>query len=314
MDYKMITSYKEWYKYLDEFASLYECCFNQPMDIEEVEWRYFKNPQKDIIACFAFDNGKLIANYSVSPVSLYYKGKEIKAAQSLNTMTHPDYMGRGIFVSLAKEVYSFIKNKEYALVWGFPNYISNRTFITRLDWKDVLTIPTLEISLENLKKTKVGTNVVEDNGILLDYTYCLDNHDAIQVHKTNEYLHWRYAMHPHNKYKIFAYSRDGIRATSRIICKKYKDIINIVDYSLGEINEMTQLLNTLFTYANSLEINKITIWAPLGDDMHLILEKMGARNTVPITYFGNVLFDENMKDIYRNGHNWMLHMSDDNVY
>lgn len=314
MNYKMITSYEEWYQYFDDFASLYELCFNQAMDREEVEWRYFKNPQKDIVACFAFDDGKLIANYSVSPVPLYHKGKVIKAAQSLNTMTHPNYMGRGLFVTLAKEVYSFLKNNGYDLVWGFPNYISNRTFVTRLEWKDVLTIPTLEVSLDGLRHNEAGINVVEDNEILLDYTSCLNNHDAIQVNKSNEYLYWRYAIHPHIEYRVFAYSVDGLHATSRIICKEYKDILNIVDYSIRNTNELSQLLNRVINYANSLDKNKISIWAQLGDDMHLTLEKCGARNTAPITYFGNVLFNENMTDVYSIGQNWMMHMSDDNVY
>ena len=310
----MITSYQEWKQYLGAFASLYELCFHQPMDIEEVKWRYFQNPQKDVVACFAFDQGELVANYSVSPVSLFYRGKVIKAAQSLNTMTHPNYMGKGLFVALATEVYLFLKHKGYELVWGFPNYISNRTFLTRLDWKDVFVVPTIEVSLEKLKNHTFGVNVVGDDKLQLDYTSCLSNHDVIQVNKSNEYLYWRYVMHPHIEYKVFAYSIDGVNATSRIICKEYKDILNIVDYSIRDNNELEQLLSSVIAYANSLDKNKITIWAKLGDVMHLALEAYGAKNTLPITYFGVCLFHEGMEDIYMNGQKGRIHMSDDNVY
>lgn len=314
MYYKMITSFEEWDQYFDEFAALYELCFNQPMDREEVIWRYFKNPKKDVVACFAFEDDKLVANYSVSPVSLYYRGMVIKAAQSLNTMTHPDYMGRGLFVTLAKEIYAFLAENGYNLVWGFPNYISNRTFITRLDWQDVLVIPTLEVDLLNFKNVEVGTNVIEDDGFKLDYDQCLDNHDFIQIYKSNEYMQWRYADHPHIKYKTFAFSTDGVHATSRIICKEYKDILNVVDYSIHDTNEMQQLLSTVIVYANSLNKNKITTWSKLGDDMHLMLEKMGAKNIAPITYFGNAIFNKNLEGDYVDGRCWLLHMSDDNVY
>lgn len=314
MEYKMITSLEEWNKYFLDFADLYKLCFHQPMDEEEVKWRYFKNPYKDVIACFALDKGHLVANYSVSPVYLYHDGNIIQAAQSLNTMTHPDYCGKGLFVALANRVYQHLADKGYHLVWGFPNHISNRTFITRLNWKDISTIPTLEIHLDHLPPQTKSEIVIQDDKISLDYTPCFQNHMEIQVFKSNEYLKWRYAEHPHIHYKVFSCSSDGITASSRIICKEYRDKLNIVDYSFSNAAEMQSLLEHILSYAQDQKKSDLTLWCKLGSDMHLALEKYGARNVAPITYFGNVIFDTALSSAFRDSRNWLIHMSDDNVY
>ena len=84
---EIITLNRETFKeYMQEFADLYTLCFNVPMTQKEVEWRYLANPNKEVLSCIAVDNGKLIANYSTSPIRLIKEGKVIKAALSLNTM------------------------------------------------------------------------------------------------------------------------------------------------------------------------------------------------------------------------------------
>lgn len=57
-----------------EFAELYSICFNCEMTTSEIEWRYLSNPYCHILACFAYDDDKLIANYSVSPIRLMVDG------------------------------------------------------------------------------------------------------------------------------------------------------------------------------------------------------------------------------------------------
>ena len=309
----MITSYEEWDAYFDEFAELYMLCFNQPMDKEEVIWRYFKSPYNDVVACFVIDEGKLVANYSVSPSYLYKNGQVIKAAQSLNTMTHPNYMGKGLFVEAASRVYSYLAEHGYNLVWGFPNYISNRTFITKLDWNDIMVVPTLEITLDRVQHF-VSENVIEDNQLCLDYTSCLKNNEEIQVYKTNEFLRWRYSLHPHINYKIFAYSEDEKNATSRIICKEYKNILNIVDYTINNQNELEELIKHTLSYAKMMNKESLTMWSKLGDEMHIMMERYGAKNITPVTYFGCVCFDKALEEEFSISKNWMIHMSDDNVY
>ena len=140
---------------LQNFCDLYHLCFNDKIDTNIVRQRYLQNPLDDLQMCVAIDNHKIVANYSVSPTLLSKGDYKWKAALSLNTMTHPDYVGQGLFVKLADELNTQLKGEGYEMVYGFPNYISNRTFVTKLQWRNIYEIPTLELVIGNNLKYNV---------------------------------------------------------------------------------------------------------------------------------------------------------------
>ena len=72
-----------------------EVVFQQKLMKIIIKQRYIDNPYEDLLMCVAEDKGKIIANYSAVPSIVEIDGFLYKAAQSLNTMTHPDYSGRG---------------------------------------------------------------------------------------------------------------------------------------------------------------------------------------------------------------------------
>lgn len=296
------------------FSHLYQICFGQSMSQEEIEWRYFKNPQKELIACFAFDNDKLIANYSVSPVNLIQNNTIIKAAQSLNTMTHPDYTGKGLFVKMAQIVYDTLQKKKYDLVYGFPNYISNRTFVNKLDWTDIYEIPMLELYLKNYKgDLDIKHDILEDDNFCFDYSKCQISTSKIGVNKNREFLQWKYSQNPTNSYKNFIILNNNRKVTSRIVCKQYQNRLNIVDYCMKDLDEAESLFKYCIQYAFQLKKDLITLWSPIGTKEHLFLEKCGFKNSIPVTYFGASVFRETDCDLY-NYKLWEIHLGDDNVY
>ncbi len=317
---EIITLNRESFKnYMKEFADLYTLCFNVPMTQKEVEWRYLDNPNKDILSCIALDKGKLVANYSTSPIRLIKKGKVIKAALSLNTMTHPDYIGQGLFVKLASMVYSHMQEDNYKLVMGFPNNISHRTFITKLNWKDIGIVPTLELDVKKVKEKKLEKKytIVNDTLYTLDYSKCIKTDNHIYVYKDNEYLQWRYRDNPSMKYYIYAVTdqNDSRFASSRIILKEYKNRLNIVDAFFINEDEEKALLNYAIEAAKKLEKELITCWFKLDTKEHLVLESYGFCLASPITYFGVNILNQDLDDSeYLNEFNWYLHLSDDNVY
>ena len=101
MQYKLMDA-DSFCSYTKDFARLYETCFpGQSMSAESVEWRYLHNPNEGLYICSAFDGSDLVGSYSVSPIILNVFGKNVRASQSLHTMTHPKYSGRGIFTDMA---------------------------------------------------------------------------------------------------------------------------------------------------------------------------------------------------------------------
>jgi len=73
-----------------------------------------------------------VAFYGVIPCFIRFEDKIILAAQSADTMTHPDYRYKGLFTELASLTYQLCRSSGIQLVFGFPNQNSLQGFITKL--------------------------------------------------------------------------------------------------------------------------------------------------------------------------------------
>ena len=316
MEYKIVTV-DDFNQYMKDFSDLYYLCFKQPMSESEIIWRYLKNPNPGLFCCFAIDDGKLVANYSVSPIQVVLNGKIYDAVQSLNTMTHPDYKGRGLFVELAKTVYNYCAQKGYAGVIGFPNNVSNRTFVNKLNWSDVVALPTLVCNVADYSNVHLttGDSIKLDNKFLYDYDdlYSKNNNS---IYKSTKYLQWRYFENPTNEYKNFVIVNDN-KVEAYMIIKKYKeDFYNIVDYyDNSDIKKFSSLYSNVKKFILENGGKYISIWEQLGTQEHLYLEKERFANSTPITYFGGSVFQNDIdENEYFCANKWKIDMCDDNVY
>jgi GNAT superfamily N-acetyltransferase len=314
MEYKILPFY-EFKNWIGQFILLYEKCFSNPINEKIVKWRYFENPYKDLFVCIAIDKNKIVANYAASPCELIYNGKLYKSGLSLHTMTDPDYTGRGLFVSLASKLNKYMKENGYTLIFGFPNHISNRTFSSKLGWTIMYEIPTLELKLNNFHSISFDREkVIEDNSFSLNYDSCKYDENLIYLNKTKPYLKWRYFNNPQNKYKNFVIS-DNNNVRSYLVWKRYQEKINIVDFNFKNISDIDSLLNKAIEYALKINLEKITIWSQINTKEHIIFEKYGFKNNIPITYFGAHIFNYTKdKAKFLDFRNWRIHAGDDNVY
>jgi hypothetical protein len=108
---------------------------------------------------FAYnDKHEPMAYYGVIPCFIRYEDQLLLAAQSADTMTHPKYRFKGLFIQLANLTFDLCKQKGISVVFGFPNQNSLHGFLFKLRWRmtetmDCYIIPTGIISLETISKT-----------------------------------------------------------------------------------------------------------------------------------------------------------------
>jgi GNAT superfamily N-acetyltransferase len=107
-------------------------------------WRFTATPAGVIPGMVALDGDRIVASYTAWPVSLYLGGELVQGAQSMDTMTDPDYRGRGLFVTLAAASYDYMAARGYDLIYGFPNDNSFPGFMRRLAWTHVGDVSTLK--------------------------------------------------------------------------------------------------------------------------------------------------------------------------
>ena len=99
-------------------------------------------------------NGVPVAYYGVIPCRLQCGDRRILAAQSADTMTHPGYRMKGMFVELSRICFALCQKLGIRVLFGFPNDHSYHGAI-KLGWQavgrmDRFTIPVRSIPLPGI--------------------------------------------------------------------------------------------------------------------------------------------------------------------
>lgn len=96
-------------------------------------WQYLENPNGEVVAFNAYTpQGDLVAHYAAIPVRMVIGGREEKGLLSLDTATHPDHQGRGLFTKLANCAYEEAEARGYKFVIGVANGNSTHGFLKKL--------------------------------------------------------------------------------------------------------------------------------------------------------------------------------------
>lgn len=119
---------------VDGILALYKTVFDKEISKEVYIKKFFENPDGNPIVAVACSNESIVGQYALWPTNLIIKGNEIKAAQSLDTMTHPDFRGKGMFTKLANECMRYAKMQNIEVLYGFANSNSLPGFKNNLDW------------------------------------------------------------------------------------------------------------------------------------------------------------------------------------
>ncbi len=104
-------------------------------------WRWFDSPDGECPIAVALDGDIIAGFYTLWPVRLRIGETVVLGGQSMDTMTHPAYQGRGSLPSLAKACYEMAAARGFRVLYGFPNALSYPGFVRRLDWDHTGDIP-----------------------------------------------------------------------------------------------------------------------------------------------------------------------------
>jgi GNAT superfamily N-acetyltransferase len=104
---------------------------------EALAWRYRDNPAGAVVGADAWDGERLAAHYVTCPLEARIDGQVVRGLLSLNTATHPDYQGRGLFTRLAEAAYAQGTQAGYDFVIGVANANSTPGFLRKLAFQNV---------------------------------------------------------------------------------------------------------------------------------------------------------------------------------
>src|SRR3990172_6816394 len=125
-----------------KIGTLFEKVFGFSRRMEHYQWKFLENPTGlQLIVVAETEGGDIVGQYALWPVMLQLERREYLGAQSLDTMIHPDYRGKGMFMTLANACYEIAAAQGVKVLYGFPNPSSYRGFIRRLNWDHTGDIP-----------------------------------------------------------------------------------------------------------------------------------------------------------------------------
>ena len=137
MDYR-IEQVKTDHDSLLEVRDLLKLVFEKRADkfsYSYLKWLYSDNPAGRVVGFNAYYKDLLVAHYATMPIYMIIAGRKTLGLLSLNTATHPDHRGRGLFIKLAEQTYDFASLNGYRYVIGVANANSIHGFIQYLGFK-----------------------------------------------------------------------------------------------------------------------------------------------------------------------------------
>lgn len=120
------------------YSEIMTACFGQAPDDRYFVWKYNANPAGQVVGFEALADGQIAGFYGVIPWQLALDGQTVSVFQSMDTMTHPNFQRRGLFVTLAKACYAELaaRHKDYVII-GIPGTSSFPGFVQKLGWSHV---------------------------------------------------------------------------------------------------------------------------------------------------------------------------------
>ena len=133
--------------------------WTKKFSMDYLKWQYLDNPNGKVVSFNAFaENGDLAAHYATIPVNMIISGKKEKGLLSLNTATHPNHQGHGLFTTLADKTYNYAGENGFKFVIGVANANSTHGFLKYLKF-DLVAPLEFKIGIGDIFKNPIPENM-----------------------------------------------------------------------------------------------------------------------------------------------------------
>lgn len=253
---------------------------------------------KSDIGFLAYDNKQIASYYGVFPIKMRYKNVEYLAAQSGDTLTHPNYQKKGLFTHLAKETYLLAQKENIQFVFGFPNKNSLPGFQKKLNWvchhkMQEITIAVNTIPLAELVSKK---NILNEiylswvNKIISKYRVNPNQVPLDGFNTQDKYLSVKKDV-DFFMYKKYS-SASLISKNNFLIYLKVETHLIIGDVAFFEIEKLPEFISTIKQMARLLFAYKIKFYLSSN---HWLFQYLKEKYTpIDNNYIGFCFINQNM--------------------
>ena len=273
-----------------------------------LEWEYALNPYGKALITVSEIKQEIVSQYAVLPRAFSIGKKIFQGSLSVNSITHPDYRGNGLFKKLAEETFIRCKENEINFTIGFPNHFSHPVIVKNEIFESIGFLPLLIYPINPVitffkyissKRRKKGDEIVLNgieealkkiSGISLfnfevdatNYENFLHRFNESKINVTNRslsFIKWRYLNIPFRKYHLLKIVVGDQIEAMVILRAKYiydmrclilVDFISIDNVRIGKCLE--EILKNI-SLVNNLDLVFTTI--PKNTGEYTLLKKLG---------------------------------------
>ena len=259
-------------KNISDVAKLHSSVYGEPSAVNFAAKYHTAYTGVNHIGFIAYENPQSpIAFYGVIPCFIQMAADVLLTAQSADTMTHPDYRNRGLFIELALLTFQLCRDSGVKFVFGFPNQNSLPGFVNKLGWQITETmdcfiisspiyswvrffgkIPLMKKAYSNYRDSQLKKYLLPQNGIA--NSVLADGYGGI------------YRSHQYNTYKGYG-DTHVIKIGDSSLWIKVTTILLIGDVTVKP-DDFDDMIYKLKQLANRLGVKEIHFHACPGTTLH----------------------------------------------
>ncbi|MGW1455566.1 GNAT family N-acetyltransferase [Salegentibacter agarivorans] len=278
----------------------------------ESVWRFkhIDNPFGKSLVLLAISEDRIIGVRAFMRWKWQIGNNVYSAFRAVDTATHPDFQGKGIFKKLTLKALDIAEKNGDHFVFNTPNSFSKPGYL-KMGWKEISKLK-IYIKPVNPIHWKFSENIQSstevkfkdvDSQLIEDYNTTLVNRNELFTPKSLGYLKWRYHNNPLQSYKIL--SKEGFFMAGYV--KKHK---NLREFRVSEL-----IFSANFDLKNiKKELNYIAQLYGVQFISYKTPEKFSgigiSGNFGPILTFKKINLDKNDEDKFTELKNWQYSLGD----
>ncbi len=285
----------------DQYESLYNEVYQSALDRLFFKWKHDLNPfhvgvPLIYLACV---QGRVVGANSFFPVNFQYEDQRLSAVQSGDTMVHPDFRGRKLFLKILDFACKDLAQRGYAGIFGFANNQSHRGFEKAgFDTLDSITSHRAIVRTKNfLKKKHPFLGFV---GAAIDQMCCfrmpghsgqvrelkipeqlkgwpvLEESGVIVLEKNYSYFNWKYAQKPRGNFRGFEVCMGVGEVFQFVVKTEFVDSVlkaTVLDYTGTSISSLGLAFKKLKHFlAKKVGVDVVVSWQMGNQEWEKVLD------------------------------------------
>ena len=182
------------------------------LPLSEEIWRYkhIDNPFGKSIVLVAEEDQNIIGVRAFMRWKWQSQEKVYSALRAVDTATHPQHQGKGIFKKLTLKAVEVAKDGGEAFIFNTPNEKSRSGYL-KMGWKSVGKIKVglrpafhgvWRFKNKNNYSIRKGSSGKELDDLCQCWNSKLEAEDTLYTPKSSDFLSWRYEANPLQKYEV----------------------------------------------------------------------------------------------------------------